>query len=85
MYKLLYHPRCKKFLKKIPKKDSKRIVEKIDEVCENPFSESLNIKKLADTKNSYRLRVGNIRIVYEVDTLGQKLFVADIDFRGNIY
>lgn len=84
MYKLLYHPRSLKFLKKVSKKDSKKIVEKIDSLTKNPLS-GTNIKKLATTQRSYRLRVGKIRVIYEVNDKERAIYIHDIDFRGNIY
>jgi mRNA-degrading endonuclease RelE of RelBE toxin-antitoxin system len=35
--------------------------------------------------SSYRLRIGKIRVIYEIDFKKNILYIYDIDFRGNIY
>jgi len=85
MYKLVYHPRVFKFLTKISKKEAKRIVEKIEDLDKNPLSEELNVKKLATTKRSYRLRIGNFRVIFEIDFENKIIYIHEVGFRGNIY
>lgn len=84
MYALLYHPRTLKFLKKLSTKQSKKTTEKIELLIKNPFI-TADVKKLATTQQSYRLRVGKIRVIYEVDDKTKTIYIHDIDFRGNIY
>lgn len=84
-YKVIFHRRCNKFLAKIGRKQYDAIIEKLDELAENPLSENLNIKKLRDSANLYRLRIGNVRAAYSFDPKEKTIFVHEIDFRGNIY
>jgi mRNA interferase RelE/StbE len=85
MYKLVYHPRVFKFLTKISKKEAKKIIEKIEILNENPLSEELNVKKLASTKRSFRLRIGNFRVIFEVDFENKIIYIHEVGFRGSIY
>lgn len=85
MYTLFYHPRALKFLSKIPKKDAQKLHQKIGRLAKNPFDQTIDVKKLATTSHSYRLRVGTIRVIFEIDTSPQRIYIHDIDFRGNIY
>ncbi|MFN4212853.1 MAG: type II toxin-antitoxin system RelE family toxin [Microgenomates group bacterium] len=85
MYKICYHPRVEKFLKKLPKQITKKIFEKIEILKKNPFSFQLDSKKLITTEKSYRLKIGKIRVVYEINTQNKLIYVHYIDFRGNIY
>lgn len=85
MFRIFYHPRAYKFLKKLPKNQIRQIIAKIDKLEDNPFSKEANIKKLATTKRSFRLRIGNIRVVYEVASEKKIIYINDIDFRRNIY
>lgn len=80
---ILYHPRAIKFLSKLPKKESQRVLYSIKKIQNPTFG--TNIKKLVTTKRSYRLRVGNIRVIYEIDEKGKTIFIHEIDFRGNVY
>ena len=53
-----------KFLKKIPRKDSERILFAIDGLSANPFSG--DIQKMKGEEDVWRKRVGAYRIFYEV-------------------
>ena len=83
MNKIYYHKRAIKFLKKIPKKSAQLVYSKIDKLAVLKQWSSLDIKRLVNTKASYRLRVGNIRVIFE--QIKQTIYVQEIDFRGNIY
>lgn len=85
MYKLVYHPRVFKFLTKISKKEAERIVKKIEILDKNPLSEELNVKKLASTKRSFRLRIENFRVIFEVDFEKKIIYIHEVGFRGSIY
>jgi mRNA-degrading endonuclease RelE of RelBE toxin-antitoxin system len=49
--------------------------------------ESIDIKAMKGEKGSYRIRKGNVRIVFRVDENGTIIVVSvnAIDFRGSIY
>ncbi len=48
--------------------------------------EELDIKKLkGELKGFSRLRVGNIRVIFQIRKEIGEIFVYDINFRGNIY
>ena len=84
-YELFYHPRSLKFLSKIDRKISLDLVEKIDNLIIIPWKIKQDIKKLSTAKNSYRLRVGKIRVVFEINHQNKIIYILDIDYRGNIY
>lgn len=85
MYKLAYRHKTIKFLDKLSVKERKLVIQKFDSLQNNPFTKNLDIKKLTATIGSYRLRVRNIRIIFEVDVKKQIIFIHNADFRGNIY
>ncbi|MEK9179709.1 MAG: type II toxin-antitoxin system RelE/ParE family toxin [Patescibacteria group bacterium] len=82
---ILYHTRAIKFLRKIPKSEASRIIHKVNLLKTKSQWEALDIKKLQTTKSSYRLRVGAIRVVFEIILTQNTIYIQDIDFRGNIY
>lgn len=84
MYRLLFHPRTEKQLKKLPPSWQKRILARVEELAENPFAK-FDVKKLAQTERSYRLRLGGMRIIYEIDQETQTLYLQEINFRGQVY
>lgn len=82
---ILYHPRSIKFLQKIPKKEAKKVIGAIGKLTSSSHISNLDIKKLINTKRSYRIRIGNIRVVFEIDEKQKVIYIHEIDFRGNIY
>lgn len=81
MHKLIIRPKAEKHFARLPKKLQEKILKSLYRLEEDPFQERLDIKKLMGTQKSYRLRVGGLRIIYELDTGNKEIFVTDIDFR----
>jgi mRNA-degrading endonuclease RelE of RelBE toxin-antitoxin system len=50
---------------------------------EKGFSSRLDIKKLKGTRNHYRIRVGNYRILLAIEY--EMAYVYDISHRGSVY
>lgn len=86
MYKITVKSQAKKFLeKKLDRKAQLKVSAKIDALAQDPFAPHPNLDKLKDMLHGYRLRIGDIRLIYEVDTDGQKIIIWKIDWRGSIY
>lgn len=85
MYQLLFHPEALKKLKRLHPNDRKRIITKLDLLLQNPRSETLSIRKLANTKNSFRIRSGDLRAIFEIDKEKKIIYIWDVDYRGSIY
>lgn len=81
MYSLIVRPKAEKHFAKLPQKLQEKILKSLKKLEDNPFQAGLDIKKLAGTYKSYRLRVGELRIIYQLNTGIQKISVEDIDFR----
>jgi len=87
-----YLKKSDKFLAKnshiISKEKVKRLITKaIKKIILNEDT-NIDLKRLkGNYSNFYRVRTGNIRILFEVDNQKIKIIaiVTDIDFRGNIY
>jgi len=50
-----------------------------------PFPKNFDIDKFSGLDNSYRLRVGRVRSIIEVDQKKQELWVRKIGYRGGVY
>ena len=70
-----------RFLGIIPKKMYIRIREEISSLKDNPFPP--NNKKLKNSDANYRIRVGDYRVLYSVES--DKIIVHQIGHRKNIY
>jgi len=69
------------FLEKLEKKTKMRIYGKIVSTRENPFR---YFERLTG-RHEYKLRVGNYRVIADVDETKNKIFVLVIGHRKNIY
>lgn len=81
MYQLIIRPRVEKHFSKLPQKLQQKIIGSLKKLEVDPFQAGLDIKKLVTTQKSYRLRVGELRIIYQLNTKTKEITVEDIDFR----
>lgn len=81
MYQLIIRPTAEKHFARLPHKLKEKILQRLKKLESNPFGADLDIKKLIGSQKSYRLRVGELRVIYELYSDGKKIFVTDIDFR----
>ena len=82
-YRIEFKRSAAKALKKIPRRDQKSIRNKIDS-----FSERLPDPKITKMKGDnpfHRIRVGDYRIVYEIQEDILLILVLKIGHRKNIY
>ena len=80
-YSVEWNPKVRKFLHKLQKDVSERIVLKVKEVKEEPF----RYLEHYEGDDYYKLRVGDYRMLIDVDFKNKVLFVQVIGHRGNIY
>lgn len=71
----------KKFLKRIPKKDAKRVSGIIRELASNPYNG--DIEKMGGEENSWRRRMGAYRVFYEIHTDRKIVHVFHTERRGS--
>jgi mRNA-degrading endonuclease RelE of RelBE toxin-antitoxin system len=71
-----------KFLRKLDAKMRKRLLQIIDTIV-NGETEHWDIKPLTNTKDLFRCRVGDIRIIMR--KVAGRYIIYDIHFRGSIY
>ena len=79
-YQLELKPRVIKDLNKIPKTEVRRIVEKIRILEDNLRG---NVKQLTNHTLEYRLRVGDWRVLFEIED--EKIVIYRIRHRKHAY
>ncbi|MBI4009269.1 type II toxin-antitoxin system RelE/ParE family toxin [Candidatus Roizmanbacteria bacterium] len=84
MYKILLSKKADKELEKFAAKESLTILKKIHKLS-FPLPDFLNIKKLAGLKYGYRLRIGKVRIIFEIDHDSKIIWIRKIGYRKDIY
>lgn len=81
-YSLAFKKSVTKDLRNIPNQDVKRILKRIDSLCEDPRAEGCI--KLSG-QNRYRIRQGVYRIVYEIQDNALIVLVVKVAHRSAIY
>ena len=85
MYKIELSRKAAKFYQKADTVTAKRLNLAFSRLAEDPF-QRYNIKKLSGgLKGSYRIRIGDIRIIYSMDEDKNIVYIEVIGFRGDIY
>jgi mRNA interferase RelE/StbE len=84
VYKITYTTQAAKALLKMPRNTAILIREKIEQIAADPFAAIPNARKLQG-RPGCRLRVGDWRIIYEIDKGKVVIFVLKIAPRGEVY
>jgi mRNA interferase RelE/StbE len=81
-YNVLVSRSAERELRQVPKRDRRRIVERIRSLVDNPTPPS-SIKVEGETR--YRLRQGDWRILYEIDRSSKAVDIVKIGHRREVY
>lgn len=81
MYKLIFDEEAIKYLDKLPKNISKRIFKKIQYTKENPHHYFIKLTN----RQEYKLRVGDYRIIVDINDSKITIYIITIGHRSNIY
>jgi mRNA interferase RelE/StbE len=81
-YKVIFTKSVKKDFRKITKLEVLKILNEIAYLAKNPRSSKT--KKLKGEK-LYRLRVGNYRVIYDIQDNLMQIFVVKLAHRSDIY
>jgi len=81
MYGIIFDEKAVEFLEKIEKSTRKRIYNKIISTKEDPFH---YFERLTG-RNEFKLRVGDYRVIADIDESAKKISVLVIGHRKNIY
>ncbi|PYQ58212.1 MAG: type II toxin-antitoxin system mRNA interferase toxin, RelE/StbE family [Acidobacteria bacterium] len=81
-YSLSILRRAQKELAQIPHGDYERVVEAIRDLAENP--RPAGCRKLA-AREGWRIRVGDFRVIYEIDDGQRSVTVLHVGNRRDVY
>ncbi len=85
-YQIKLHKSVTKFLKSAPPRIRLRIIDKINLLQENPINHpQLDIKAMQGFSDTYRLRMGQLRIIYQVQQEKLIIYLLTIGSRGDVY
>jgi len=84
MYKIYATNKAERGLKRLSKKDAKKVSQEILKL-KNPFRKDLNIKKITGYKGFFRLRTKRVRVLFEVDKKKKEIWIRKIGYRPGFY
>jgi len=82
-YKILIKPAVEKDLRRLPKPTVTRILAAIEKLGVNPFPN--RTVKLESAEELFRIRVGDYRVVYEVDGNARQVIIHHVRHRREVY
>jgi mRNA interferase RelE/StbE len=82
-YDVAFKPSVEKDLKRVPKQVVARILERIEALAINPLPPGC--AKLSGAERLYRIRVGQYRVVYGIDSEARVVTVHYVRHRREVY
>ena len=76
---------ARKEFERIPAKTRGKAAEALYLLSQNPYSELLKVKKLKGASDLYRVRIGEYRLVYELQNDRLIVLVIKIGHRRDVY
>jgi len=75
-----------KFIKKLNPKLKEKLRNLFETLKSNPLPfREYDLKKLKGTENFYRIRIGSIRVIYEINEIEGKIYIHFVGFRERAY
>ena len=84
MYKISFTRQAVKALQKMPRATAELVREKLNQLANDPFATHLNATKMQG-RPGFRLRVGDWRVIYEVQKDELLILVLKIAPRSEVY
>ncbi|MEM2792991.1 MAG: type II toxin-antitoxin system RelE/ParE family toxin [Candidatus Bathyarchaeia archaeon] len=86
MFQILVSQRARKSIEKLPEYYKRRIIELLLIFRENPVpAEYYDVKKLKGYTDTYRVRIGNVRVIYEILWDSKKVHILLVEWRERAY
>ena len=83
LYKIEWKRSAKKELKKLDKQVILRILQAVESLAEDPLRSGS--KKLVGSNSIYRIRVGDYRIIYNIESSILTVEIIKVGHRGQVY
>jgi mRNA interferase RelE/StbE len=82
-YSILISPRAQRQIKKLPKSIQQQIISELQELEIIPRPQ--DVDKLSCNDDLYRVRVGDYRIIYQINDPQNTLIIAKVAHRREVY
>ena len=84
-YQIFFTKKALKNFLRLPKALQAPILNKLEFLVDNPFMHNINIKKLQGVGATYRLRVGDYRVLYKICIAKLIVEVINVAHRREAY
>lgn len=84
MHEILFTKQADRTLRKMSRNTARLIREKLDQLAQDPYARNPNVTKLQG-RSGYRLRVGDWRVIYELEDDRLVIMVLKVAPRGGVY
>jgi mRNA interferase RelE/StbE len=82
-YRLILKPSAERDVERLPRSIQGRVLDRLERIAAAPRGPGS--VKLAGAKATYRVRVGDWRIVYEIDDARRTILVTIVAHRREVY
>lgn len=85
VYEVVFKKSAAKELQDLPKNIQRKILDAIQLLALNPYTELLQIKKMKGADSLYRARIQDYRVIYSIEKQEIKVTVIKIGHRKEVY
>jgi len=83
LYEVYLEHAAERDLKRLPVKLFHRLIDQIKKLAKKP--RPAGCRKITGTKNDWRIRVGDYRVIYEIDEGAKMIRVMRVRYRREVY
>jgi mRNA interferase RelE/StbE len=83
VHEILLESRAQRDLRRLPEVVSRRVIRAIRGLAENP--RPVGCRKITSSRDDWRIRVGDYRIIYEIDDAAKVVRVMYVRHRREAY
>ena len=85
VYEVVFKKSAAKELQSLPQKIQQKILDAVQLLSLNPYTELLQIKKMKGADSLYRARIQDYRVVYLIENQRIKVAIIKIAHRKEVY
>lgn len=84
-YEIVFKKSAAKELQALPQKVQQKILDAVQLLSLNPYTELLQIKKMKGADSLYRVRIQDYRVIYVIENRLIKVTIVKIGHRKEVY
>lgn len=85
VYEIVFKKSAAKELQALPQKAQQKILDAVQLLSLNPYTELLQIKKMKGADSLYRVRIQDYRVIYMIENRLIKVAIIKIGHRKEVY